>query len=450
MTLADIERKSLDAIVEDADNSDKPHGGFTAVLSTPSLDRDGDVLGRDEWIEPLPERLPLDIDHNMTVEGTIGSFRPYFDDEGRLMMDATFASTPKAQEVRTLIKEGHIRSVSVAFMTDRSKKDGTPRRELLNAGVVAIPSNRDAVILNSKAAKPDVTDFDDDVDVDVKADSAGSYTPPSGVRAEAKRALQWIKDGHAGSGFTDTGRKRAADLAAGRAVGRDTIGRIANFLARHEGDKKGQGWSPGEDGYPSPGRVAWAAWGGDPAKSWTASILDSEDSKSLATKASSGEAALIQAVHDAACHLGAMCCVPEYDDELVEDDSSAADKVKPTKGVKGVDLSVSGQITLDQFKAALESITSRVDDDSSDVDDLVVTDDEIADVVEPQGNSPAEPPAVDAADEAAPSVEDGPAESPADATAGEAAESEVVLSSERRARDLAMAIFAQEVLSDLP
>ena len=107
-----------------------------------------------------------------------------------------------------------------------------------------------------------------------------NYTPPKAVQAEARRALEWIKDGHAGQGFTDTGRKRASDLARGAAVGRDTIGRIANYLARHESDKKGKGWSPGEDGYPSAGRVAWAAWGGDPAKSWTAAIISSEE-KSL-------------------------------------------------------------------------------------------------------------------------------------------------------------------------
>jgi len=131
--------------------SDSPHGGFQAVLSTPSVDRDGDTLGTDEWVTPLPERIVLDRDHTMSVAGTIGSARPYFDDGGRLCMDAQFASTPEAQQVRSLITEGHINAVSVAFLTGKSKKDGTPRRELLNAGVVAIPSNRDAVILSSKA-----------------------------------------------------------------------------------------------------------------------------------------------------------------------------------------------------------------------------------------------------------------------------------------------------------
>lgn len=106
---------------------------------------------------------------------------------------------------------------------------------------------------------------------------AETFSPPDGVREEAQRAERWIADGQAGGGFTAVGRRRASDLAAGRAVSIETIRRMASYLARHEVDKEGEGWRPGEPGYPSPGRVAWAAWGGDPAISWTRSILDSLD-----------------------------------------------------------------------------------------------------------------------------------------------------------------------------
>lgn len=102
---------------------------------------------------------------------------------------------------------------------------------------------------------------------------AETFTPPQGVQEEAKRALAWIADGKAGGGFTSVGRRRASQLANGNAVSLDTIKRMHSFLARHEVDKQGQGFSPGEDGYPSGGRVAWAAWGGDPALSWVKSIL---------------------------------------------------------------------------------------------------------------------------------------------------------------------------------
>jgi hypothetical protein len=36
-----------------------------------------------------------------------------------------------------------------------------------------------------------------------------------------------------------------------------------SFFARHEVDKKAEGFKPGEDGYPSNGRIAWSLWGGD-------------------------------------------------------------------------------------------------------------------------------------------------------------------------------------------
>jgi hypothetical protein len=104
---------------------------------------------------------------------------------------------------------------------------------------------------------------------------ADSYSPPEGVRAEARRALKWIEEGHAGGGFTDTGRKRASDLARGASVSLKTIKRMNSFLARHEVDKQGKGFSQGSDGYPSAGRVSWAAWGGDAGKSWAAKILAS-------------------------------------------------------------------------------------------------------------------------------------------------------------------------------
>ena len=54
---------------------------------------------------------------------------------------------------------------------------------------------------------------------------------------------------------------------------------MKSYLARHGVDKQGEGWSKGSKGYPSPGRVAWAAWGGDAAKSWVNGILGESDTK---------------------------------------------------------------------------------------------------------------------------------------------------------------------------
>jgi len=99
-----------------------------------------------------------------------------------------------------------------------------------------------------------------------------TYDPPAGVQDAAKRALVWIAEGKAGSGFTDVGRARAVQLANGRAVSGDIIRRMRSFFARQEVNKDAEGFSRGEDGYPSPGRVAWDSWGGDPGKSWVNSV----------------------------------------------------------------------------------------------------------------------------------------------------------------------------------
>jgi hypothetical protein len=99
-----------------------------------------------------------------------------------------------------------------------------------------------------------------------------SYQPPQGVQNAAKRALKWIADGKAGSGFTDVGRKRAAQLASGDSVSREVVGRMKSYFARHAVDKKATGFNSGEKGFPTPGRVAWDAWGGDAGAAWVARI----------------------------------------------------------------------------------------------------------------------------------------------------------------------------------
>lgn len=103
---------------------------------------------------------------------------------------------------------------------------------------------------------------------------AETFRPPQAVQDNAARALKWIADGKAGSGFTDTGRARAVQLANGEAVSAETIVRMYSFFARHEVDKQGQGFNSGDDGFPSAGRVAWDAWGGDEGFTWSSKIRE--------------------------------------------------------------------------------------------------------------------------------------------------------------------------------
>lgn len=101
---------------------------------------------------------------------------------------------------------------------------------------------------------------------------AKTYTPPQLVQDAAQRALQWIADGKAGSGFTAVGRVRAGQLARGEQITADTIKRMRSYFARHSNDRKATGFNRGEPGYPTPGRVAWDAWGGDPGELWVTNL----------------------------------------------------------------------------------------------------------------------------------------------------------------------------------
>lgn len=104
-----------------------------------------------------------------------------------------------------------------------------------------------------------------------------TYKPPQDVQEAAQRALNWISDGRAGSGFTATGRARAIQLARGAEVSDDVIKRMRSYFARHEVDKQAKGFTNGEPGFPSAGRVAWDAWGGDPGQRWVNNIkLDND------------------------------------------------------------------------------------------------------------------------------------------------------------------------------
>jgi hypothetical protein len=123
------------------------------------------------------------------------------------------------------------------------------------------------------------TGYEVDLDIKVFADSDRMYTIPKSVQSEAKRALEWRKE-H-GRGGTPVGLNTARTLAKGGQIGIRKVRHIAKYFPRHEVDKKGKGYKPGQDGYPSNGRIAWALWGGDSAKSWASAIVERENKKAV-------------------------------------------------------------------------------------------------------------------------------------------------------------------------
>jgi hypothetical protein len=96
------------------------------------------------------------------------------------------------------------------------------------------------------------------------------------VRANAKRGLELRKEHNRGG--TEVGVARARDLSNGAALSLDTIKRMNSYFARHEVDKKGEGW-----GVDSAGYIAWLLWGGDAGWSWVKGILRENESKEKST-----------------------------------------------------------------------------------------------------------------------------------------------------------------------
>ena len=109
--------------------------------------------------------------------------------------------------------------------------------------------------------------------------SSSKYTIPKSVQAEAKKALEWRKK--EGRGGTDVGLNTARTLAKGGQIGIEKIRHIAKYFPRHEGDKRASGYRPGETGFPSNGRIAWALWGGDAGWRWARTIVEREEKKAL-------------------------------------------------------------------------------------------------------------------------------------------------------------------------
>jgi len=102
-----------------------------------------------------------------------------------------------------------------------------------------------------------------------KALSDINTVPTDAMAAEARRGLEWRKEFNRGG--TPVGVARARDIMNKDRLSISTVRRMHSFFSRHEVDKQGKGFTPG-DGYPSAGRIAWALWGGDPGQTWARAI----------------------------------------------------------------------------------------------------------------------------------------------------------------------------------
>ena len=102
------------------------------------------------------------------------------------------------------------------------------------------------------------------MDIDLK--------PTEEMASNAERGLA-LREKH-GRGGTAIGVARARDIKNRKNLSPDTVRRMHSYFARHEVDKKGEGW-----GVDSAGYIAWLLWGGDSGKAWAKRKVDEMERK---------------------------------------------------------------------------------------------------------------------------------------------------------------------------
>lgn len=152
--------KAIETEVRPVQKDDEhPNGEFELILSKDNADRDDENLWADEWALPLPSRIHMDTDHafakGQSVPMTAGSGVPEIDEDGNLVVKGTYAGTDHGQLTRQLVNEGHIWQASVAYQL-REMPDGRVVRELLNGTFTGVPCNPEAVVLTSKSNSREV------------------------------------------------------------------------------------------------------------------------------------------------------------------------------------------------------------------------------------------------------------------------------------------------------
>ena len=205
--------------------------------------------------EQLIKRL-VGINYGNISEMPKFKFNPMTDDQ-KLDLNAMFINAVEKGVISpTLEDENYIRE-NLHF----PEKDNA---ELTPSDTMPIAKS-EPVVEEEEDEEVEVEEVQEEVKENAIADI--DFRPTAGMKAEAIRGLAWRKEFKRGG--TPVGVARAGQLKNMENLSPDTVKRMFSFFSRHEVDKQAQGFRPGEKGYPSAGRIAWALWGGDAGFSWS-------------------------------------------------------------------------------------------------------------------------------------------------------------------------------------
>tara|TARA_Y100001972_G_scaffold57513_1_gene70655 strand:- start:250 stop:1494 length:1245 start_codon:yes stop_codon:yes gene_type:complete len=191
---------------------------------------------------------------------------------------------PALSERRRRVYENVVSAVNAGIMTRNEAREAVGLSPIDGADQLLVPATlfplgEAKAPAQDRSNEEDAAELEDDEEE--KALSDINLKPSDGMVTEARRGLEWRREFNRGG--TDVGVARARDIASGKNMSVDTVKRMFSFFSRHEVDKQAEGFRPGEKGYPSAGRIAWALWGGDAGFSWAKkkrAQIEREESKS--------------------------------------------------------------------------------------------------------------------------------------------------------------------------
>ena len=244
-----------------------------------------------ETIIPLLDRFQSDLNEWLS---------PMFGEDLELRYDID--SIPAMAEQRRRVFESVTQGVQNGILTRNEAREQLGYETIDGADSLLVPANLMPLNIASEDSgderseeipveeevdeeennSPEIITEDsyDAINEIIKAVSDINTKPTDGMVEEAKKGLDWRKEFNRGG--TNIGAIRARQIIARENLSPSTVKRMFSFFSRHEVDKQAQGFRPGEDGYPSAGRIAWALWGGDAGFSWSrkvASQIDRERDK---------------------------------------------------------------------------------------------------------------------------------------------------------------------------
>ena len=238
-----------------------------------------------ETIIPLLDRFQGDLNEWLT---------PMFGEDLELRYDID--SIPAMAEQRKRVFESVVTGVQNGILTRNEAREQLGYETVDGGDSLLVPAN--LMPLNIASEEND-TDVGEDIPTEevveeanepeimveennygeideiIKAVSDINTTPTDGMVTEAKKGIEWRKEFNRGG--TRIGATRASQIVAKERLSPSTVKRMFSFFSRHESDKEAQGFRPGEDGYPSNGRIAWALWGGDAGFSWSRKVAGQID-----------------------------------------------------------------------------------------------------------------------------------------------------------------------------